>query len=84
MYPWVSDGSVRKYHRAVALLKKEGKEITEAAVKELYTKWGGLLLGDVESVRGVPEGTEEEALERAEEQQPEVAEPVRARRGSKK
>lgn len=84
MYPWVSEGSVRKYHRALALLKKEGKEVSEAAVKELYTKWGGLLLGEPSSVLGVPEGAEEEALERAEESQPEVVEPVRNKRASKK
>lgn len=51
---WVSSGSVRKFVRAVAQLTKEnadrraqGKpevEITEAAVKELYVKWGGLVL----------------------------------------
>lgn len=59
---WVSggasnDGSARKYHRAVkflqgrnAELKAQGKpeeEITEAALKELYVKWGGLVLQDV-------------------------------------
>lgn len=33
---WVSDGSVRKYHRAVAKLRSENKEITEEAVRNLY------------------------------------------------
>lgn len=41
---WVSEGSIRKYHRAVAQLKTEKKEITDAAIKELYTKWGGLVI----------------------------------------
>lgn len=46
---WVSggvtnDGSTRKFYRAVEQLRKEGKDITEAAVKELYIKFGGLLI----------------------------------------
>ena len=46
---WVSgsisgDGSLRKYHRAVELLRKEGKAITEEAVKDLYVKWNGLII----------------------------------------
>lgn len=46
---WVSggstnDGSSRKWYRAVEVLRKEGKEITEAAAKELYIKYGGKVL----------------------------------------
>lgn len=41
---WVSEGSVRKYHRAVELIRKENRPMTEEAVKELYTRWGGLVL----------------------------------------
>jgi hypothetical protein len=53
MYNWVSggltnDGSVRKYHRAVETLRKEGKEMTEEAVKALYIKFGGLVIEDSE------------------------------------
>lgn len=40
---WVSEGSVRKYYRAVEQLRKESKPVTDEAVKELYTKWGGLI-----------------------------------------
>lgn len=57
---WVSDGSVRKYHRAVKQLMTERanakalgqpvNEITEGAVKELYVKWEGLVLGAEEVV----------------------------------
>lgn len=56
VYSWVSEGSVRKYHRAVAQLTKENADrkklnqplvpITEAAIKELYVKWGGLVVGE--------------------------------------
>lgn len=52
---WVSEGSIRKWHRAVAQLTKENGDrvktnqptvaVTEAALKELYVKWGGLVLG---------------------------------------
>lgn len=83
MPAWVSDGSVRKYNRAVEQLRKENVtrralgqaevEATEEAVKALYVKWGGLLLGESESVLGVPEGEEGEMLERAESTQPERA-----------
>lgn len=44
MYSWVSAGSIRKYHRAVAELTKDKKEVTEEAVKALYVKSGGLVL----------------------------------------
>lgn len=49
--PWVSGynergqgGSVRKYLRAVQVLKKAGSEINEDAIKELYIKYGGLIV----------------------------------------
>lgn len=41
---WVSEGSIRKYYRAVEQLRKEGKEATEDAIKALYVKWNGLVL----------------------------------------
>lgn len=52
MPSWVSEGSVRKYHRALAQLIKEKTPITDEAVKELYVKWGGLVIGDDASVQG--------------------------------
>lgn len=67
VYSWVSDGSVRKFHRAVAQLLKEKKEVTEEAVKELYTAWGGLVMGEPTTVQGVMPGDEEAAEARAEE-----------------
>lgn len=58
-YSWISEGSQRKYHRAVAQLTKENATrktlnqplvpITEATIKELYIKWGGLLVGEEEA-----------------------------------
>lgn len=51
---WVSEGSLRKYDRAVkqlrdrnALLRAQKQEevpLTEADIKELYVKWNGLVL----------------------------------------
>lgn len=62
MPEWVSEGSIRKYVRAEAELKKDnadrkraGKpevEITEEAIKELYIRYAGLVLGDASTVRG--------------------------------
>lgn len=59
---WVSDGSVRKYHRALAQLSKDNVirkaamqpevPVTEEMIKELYTKWGGLVVGDIASIMG--------------------------------
>lgn len=90
MYPWVSEGSVRKYHRAIALLTKENAqrkltnqpevEITEAAVKALYERWGGLVIGEPDSVRGVEAGEEAAAAQRAEEQQPAKPEVVKKKK----
>ncbi len=64
---WVSEGSVRKYNRAVQQLQKEKKEVTEEAVKTLYTQFGGLVLGEPKTVIGVAPGDEEAADARAEE-----------------
>ncbi len=79
MPAWVSEGSVRKYHRALAQLAKDNAErlrtnqpvvpVTEEAIKELYLKWGGLILGQPETVRGADDA--DEALAQAEAVQPE-------------
>jgi hypothetical protein len=55
---WVSggktgDGSSQKFYRAVTVLRSEGKDVTEEAVKELYIKYGGLVL-DVNTELDVP------------------------------
>lgn len=62
MPSWVSEGSVRKYHRAIAQLGKDNAErtrlnqpvvpVTEEAIKELYTKWGGYVIGDAATLQG--------------------------------
>lgn len=44
---FVSEGSIRKYHRAVAALKAANKPVTDEAIKELYTLYGGLVLDEV-------------------------------------
>ena len=72
---WVSEGSVRKYHRAVAHFSSENAkrkangeavvETTDDMLKEHYTKNGGLVLGDPTTVRGVPPGSSTDAEERA-------------------
>lgn len=41
-FDWVSNPA--KALRAAAVLKKEGKEVTEEAVKDLYVKYGGLII----------------------------------------
>lgn len=61
-YSWVSEGSIRKFHRAVAELTKANATrkalnqdlipLTEQAIKDLYVKWGGLIVGDESSERG--------------------------------
>lgn len=48
MPSYVSEGSVAKYNRAVKQLKDEKKDVTEDAVKALYVKFGGLVLGSDE------------------------------------
>lgn len=60
-YAWVSPGSLHKYNRAKVVLKKEGKEVSEANIKELYIKYGGLVL-EVD-VPAVEEAAKEEASE---------------------
>lgn len=93
MPSWVSEGSIRKYNRAVAQLARDNAdhvrdglpvvEVTEAAIKALYVKWGGLVLGDVSTVHGVEEGTEAETMERSEERDAPVVE-ARKPRAKKK
>lgn len=61
MYSWVSEGSVRKFHRAVAELTKANATrkalnqeiipLTEQAIKDLYVKWGGLVVGEEEATQ---------------------------------
>lgn len=68
MPSWVSEGSIRKYYRAVAQLDRENAdrvrsgqakiEVTEDAIKALYVRWGGLVVGETETLQGVPEGNE--------------------------
>lgn len=53
-FEWASNP--RKVERAIAALKTEGKEVTEEAVKELYIKYGGLVLET-----GAPAAQEEAA-----------------------
>lgn len=62
MPSWVSEGSVRKYHRAIAQITKENAdrvklgqpvvEMTEEAIKTLYVKWGGYVVGDASTMEG--------------------------------
>lgn len=49
-YNWISEGSVRKYNRAIEELRRNKKEVTEEAIKELYTRYGGLVLGEEPAV----------------------------------
>lgn len=64
-FEWVSEGSLRKFDRAVLQLKNENKElvaqgksakeITEEAIKALYVKWNGLVLDEkIETEEGAP------------------------------
>jgi hypothetical protein len=66
MYTWVSEGSQRKFYRAIAQINKENVTrktlnqpevpLTEEAIKALYIKWGGLVIGEEEETeRGTPE-----------------------------
>lgn len=53
-FAWISEGSRKKAERALNELRKRNDalraqkqpevEITESAIKELYVKWGGLVL----------------------------------------
>ena len=45
-YQWVSEGSISKYNRAVKALKDAKLEVTESAIKELYIKYGGLVMSE--------------------------------------
>lgn len=60
MYSWISEGSIAKYNRAVKVLKTEGKEVTEEAVKALYISYGGLVVEKPESVDMAEEVESEE------------------------
>lgn len=93
MPEWVSEGSVRKYNRAVAQLSKPtivnnvvtpAPEYTEDDVKALYIKFGGLVLGDASTVRGVGEGDETAAVARAEEADQAAVEAGKIKRTRKK
>lgn len=57
MYNWVSNQA--KYDRAVKELRASKLEVTEAAVLELYRKYGGLVL-DADEV--VADEAEEEVV----------------------
>lgn len=70
---WVSEGSIRKWHRAVAQLTRENAdrvragqpivEITEEALFALYTRWAGKVIGNGPStVDENVAATEEEPL----------------------
>lgn len=43
-FSWVSQGSIRKFDRAIYDLKAAKQEVNEASVKALYVKYGGLVL----------------------------------------
>jgi hypothetical protein len=47
VFDWVSEGSIQKFHRAVAELKAKKADVTEDAVKALYVKYGGLVVEKV-------------------------------------
>lgn len=65
-FDWVSMGSITKFNRAVKVLKDQNNalkaqskpevEITEEAIKALYLKYGGLVVGDPSTQLGVDEG----------------------------
>ena len=86
MPSWVSEGSVRKYHRAVALLTKENADrvkagqpvvkVTEEAIKELYLKWGGYVVGDNSTISDIATPATPEPIVHA---PTDVTAPVRAR-----
>lgn len=88
-YAWVSEGSKRKFDRAIIELNKANAlrkltnqpelPIKEEDVKALYVKWGGLVLGDATTVLGVPEGAEEFIAEK----QVEFAEEKKAEKKTK-
>lgn len=52
---WVSEGSMRKYDRAVKQLRDAKEPVTEEAVKALYVKWNGLVLDTDEQEADVAE-----------------------------
>lgn len=56
MEPFVWVSNPKKFFRAIEELKKINKEVTEANIKEQYLKYGGLVIGEVDTQRGVEEG----------------------------
>lgn len=59
-YPaWVSEGSARKYLRAVKVCKDTGVPATEETVRALYVKYGGLVLETSEATEDEVEQTQE-------------------------
>ena len=91
MYEWASNP--KKLERAVKeltdqnnALKAAGKtpvEITEEAVKEVYLKYGGLVLGEPETQKGVSEGQVTDVVE-GKNLPEEKQKKVRARKSTKK
>ncbi len=55
-FDWVSTGSITKFNRAVKFLKDNKQEVTEEAIKTLYLKYGGLIIGDPSTQLGVDDG----------------------------
>ena len=53
MEPFVWVSNPKKFFRAIEELKKINKEVTEANIKEQYLKYGGLVIGEVDTQRGV-------------------------------
>lgn len=45
----------KKVSRAILALQEDAKEVTEEAVKELYIKYGGAVLGEPDTFRGFDE-----------------------------
>lgn len=80
MYSWVSNAV--KYNRAIKELEtvnknlkiqgRETVEITEEAVRALYLKYGGLVIGEPETQLGVPEGVIAPPVIKVEEEEEEV------------
>lgn len=81
-FDWVSTGSITKFNRSVLELKKANLEATEEAIKELYLKKGGLVLGDPSTQKGVEEG-EVAFASLPEEERAEIVKETKAKRSKK-
>ena len=81
-FDWVSTGSITKFNKAILELKNAKAEITEEAIKALYLKKGGLVIGDPSSQKGVEDGEVAFATLPEEERVKIVAE-TKAKRGKK-